>query len=220
MRVRCGLIVALLALAACGSSSGQTLGGRRRRPASASPAACGPSARADACRRPRGARLPVGRQCLRLLGRGTQRYRLGAGARSIREGRAGPIALAGRDVAYGFTTDSGSTRSRRPVVVRRPQRRQAAPQRAGDDASRCGPESFQSVALDRGQARRRRGVDRRGRLGDLGQPQRRRGRQGATRTGWRCSTRAAASQTGSLRLHGLDADLAARRPRRARRRLT
>src|SRR5947209_4342790 len=44
-------------------------------------------------------------------------YRLGSTARSIREGRVGPVALAGSDAAYGIATfgvDTGSSQ----IVVR------------------------------------------------------------------------------------------------------
>jgi hypothetical protein len=102
MRVRCALIVALLALGACGSSSGKT-SVPEGTTGSASPARCGPS----------GARTLAVDHAARVYQSGgnvygctagtRHAYLLGADARSIREARAGPIALAGRVVAYGFT---------------------------------------------------------------------------------------------------------------------
>jgi hypothetical protein len=115
MRVRCGLIAALLVLAACGSSSGKSSGSGGTT-ASASPAACGPS----------GARTLAVDHAARVYQSGgnvygcsalaRHAYFLGADARSIRQGRAGPIALAGRAVAYGFTRFGVDTISATVIV--------------------------------------------------------------------------------------------------------
>jgi hypothetical protein len=71
-------------------------------------------------------------------------YRLGAGARSIREGRAGPIALAGVDVAYGLTRYGVDTAGAQVVVrdLRNGGQLRSEPATTG----RLGVEFFQSVA--------------------------------------------------------------------------
>lgn len=116
MRVRCGIVAGLLTLAACGSSSG--MAPRTGRPVTTADAkaACGPA----------GARTLAVDRVARVYQSGgnvygcstaTRRpYLLGASARSIREGRAGPIALAGQDAAYGFTSFGVDTISTAVVV--------------------------------------------------------------------------------------------------------
>lgn len=133
MSLRRGVLVALVALAACGSSSGM-----------AAPARCGPS-EARTLAADRVARVYYsGGAVYGCTGGGRKSYRLGASARSIREGRVGPVALAGAAVAYGLSRFGVDTVSAQVVV------------RNLSDGSRLhsepatirppGPEHFQSVA--------------------------------------------------------------------------
>jgi hypothetical protein len=96
MLPRCGIIAVLIVLAACGSSSGKASGG-------SAAASCGPAG-AQTLAVDRTARVyQSGGNVYGCSTASKRSYRLGASARSIREGRAGPIALAGTDVAYGYT---------------------------------------------------------------------------------------------------------------------
>ena len=96
MLARCGIACGLIALAACGSSLGKAPGG-------SAAASCGP-ARAKTLAVDQTARVyESGGNVYGCSTASRRSYRLGASARSIREGRAGPIALAGTDVAYGYT---------------------------------------------------------------------------------------------------------------------
>jgi hypothetical protein len=147
MRIRCALIVGFAALAACGSSSGMSA------PAGASSSGTSAQAGASANCGPSGART------LAADGRATvyissghvygcaastrRRYLLGASERTIREGRVGPVALAGVDVAYGlsrFGVDTGSTQ----VTVRRLTDGKLL-HTAPATSSVAGPEAYQSI---------------------------------------------------------------------------
>ncbi len=73
-----------------------------------------------------------------------RRYRLGASDRTLREGRAGPLALAGVDVAYGlssFGVDTGTAQ----VLVRR-LTDGVVLRKASATSHSAGAESYQSVA--------------------------------------------------------------------------
>lgn len=100
MRLRCAAFVGLIALTACGSSSGRA---SQRSVTSAASGRCGPAA-AQTLTADRVARVYESGAnvygCATAAGRS---FLLGASARTIREGRAGPFALAGTDVAYGYT---------------------------------------------------------------------------------------------------------------------
>jgi hypothetical protein len=137
MRVRCALIVLLAALTACGSSSGMSSG-------SSSSPSCAP-AHATALAADGRASVYVSSGHVYGCANSThRRYLLGASARSIREGRAGPVVLAGVDVAYGlsrFGVDTGSTQ----VMVRRLTDGKLL-HGAPATSSVAGPESYQSVS--------------------------------------------------------------------------
>jgi hypothetical protein len=75
---------------------------------------------------------------------GGRSYRLGAAARTIRQGRAGPIALAGVDVAYGLTEFGVDTVSAQVIV--RNLRSGAQLRREPATTRALGVEFFQSVA--------------------------------------------------------------------------
>jgi hypothetical protein len=109
MLARCGIACGLIALAACGSSLGKTSGG------SAS-ASCGPAG-AKTLAIDRQARVyESGGNVYGCSTASRRSYRLGASARSIREGRAGPVALAGTDVGYGYTVYGVDTVSAQVLV--------------------------------------------------------------------------------------------------------
>ena len=71
-------------------------------------------------------------------------YRLGASARTVREGRVGPIALAGVDVAYGLSEFGVDTLSAQVVVRDLATGRELRTEPA--TTKRLGAEFFQSVA--------------------------------------------------------------------------
>ncbi len=106
-------IVALLVLASCGSSAAKSTGG-----STAAATRCGPA----------GARTLAANGGVRvyILGQGvygcsaarSRSFRLGNVSRSIRESRAGPVAVAGDLAAYGLQ-DFGVDTVRASVVVRR-----------------------------------------------------------------------------------------------------
>ena len=142
MQGRCATIVGLIALAACGSSAGKTAPGTTN--AGPLPAVCGPA----------GARTLAVDRAARAYQSGSgvygcsaaarRSYLLGASARSIREGRAGPIALAGSDVAYGYTRFGIDTVSAQVVVRDLASGKQLHSEPA--TSRPLGPEFFQSVA--------------------------------------------------------------------------
>jgi hypothetical protein len=137
VRVRCLIVVGLIALTACGSSSGMA----RHRGAAAS---CG---RSHARTLAADTRARVYESANNVYGcaiGGTRSYLLGASARSIREGRAGPIALAGVAVAYGYTVYGVDTLSTEVVV--RSLRTGRELHRAPATTRPVGPEFFQAVA--------------------------------------------------------------------------
>jgi hypothetical protein len=136
---RCAIAVGLIALAACGSSSGRVGGS-----SSGAGGTCGPSA-ARTLAVDRVARVyQSGGGVYGCSTAGRRSYRLGAGARSIREGRAGPIALAGVDVAYGLTRYGVDTVGAQAVVrnLRNGGQLRSEPATAG----RLGVEFFESIA--------------------------------------------------------------------------
>jgi hypothetical protein len=109
MRVRCLILVGFVALAACGSSSGMARHG-------GTVASCGPP-RARTLAGNRVARVYQSANSIYGCSTVARRsYLLGASARSIRQGRAGPLALAGLDVAYGLSRYGVDTISSRVVV--------------------------------------------------------------------------------------------------------
>ena len=109
MLARCGIACGLIALAACGSSLGKAPGG-------SAAASCGPAG-AQTLAIDRQARVyQSGGNVYGCATASRRSYRLGASARSIREGRAGPVALAGTDVAYGYTVYGVDTVSAQVLV--------------------------------------------------------------------------------------------------------
>jgi len=133
MRLRCAIAVGLVALTACGSSSG-----------SATSASCGPSG-ARTLAVDRVARVYQSRgDVFGCSTTGTRSFRLGAAARTIHQGRAGPVALAGVDVAYGLTEFGVDTVSAQVIV--RNLRSGAQLRREPATTHALGVEFFQSVA--------------------------------------------------------------------------
>jgi hypothetical protein len=150
MRARCGILAGALVLAACGSSSGmapsQSSGATAStaQPGAGARAACGPAG-AQTLAVDRVARVyQSGGNVYGCFTTTGHTYVLGASARSIREGRAGPIALAGRYVAYGYARFGVDTVSATVVVRDLGNGRQV---RSGPATTKpVGPEFFQSVA--------------------------------------------------------------------------
>jgi hypothetical protein len=129
MRTRACLLAGLVVLTACGTSAGKSGGtaggsaaaGKSGGTAGGSAAAgrtCGPSAGETLARDSRARVYALSGSVYGCTVSGRHAYRLGSAARTIREGRVGPVALAGIDVAFGLTSygvDTGSAQ----VVVRR-----------------------------------------------------------------------------------------------------
>lgn len=144
MRLR-GICAALaVAIAGCGSSQTQSSAAEstqtRARPPAADP--CGsPSARtlaADAV-----ARVYAEGETVYGCAHGGRAYRLGASSRSIREGRVGPVALAGVVAAYGLSRYGVDTVAAAVVVRRLSDGKQL---RTASATSRAvGPESSEAV---------------------------------------------------------------------------
>jgi len=145
VRVRGACAAALLCLTACGSSvarsSSETRTGATPPPARA---ACGPAAARTLAANGLARVYEDGGAvygCARGAGRS---YRLGSAERSLREGRAAPVALAGVLAAYGlasFGVDTGSSL----VVVRRLSDGRRLKTLAALTRS-AGPESFTTVS--------------------------------------------------------------------------
>lgn len=133
VRVRCAIVVAVVALAACGSSSGM-----------AGAARCGPSGVRTLAVDGLARVYQSGGDVFGCSTAGGRSYRLGAAARSIRQGRAGPIALAGVDVAYGLTEFGVDTISAQVIVRNLRSGKQLRSEPATTRA--LGVEFFQSVA--------------------------------------------------------------------------
>jgi len=109
-------ISAAIALVACGASTAAVTHSSAAASRSAKPP-CGP-ARAKTLAADSYARVYESGSAVYGCASGGRSYRLGAGARTIREARVGPVALAGRDAAYGLTSFGVDTISA-TVVVRR-----------------------------------------------------------------------------------------------------
>jgi hypothetical protein len=143
MRLRCGLWGLAIALAACGSSSASPQTAPSPTASSSGSARCGPS----------GAHTLAASHLARVyvLGGGVygcslggdRSFRLGNDARSIREERVGPLALAGRDAAYGLTRYGVDTLSATVIVERLSDGKQL--HNSSATSRPLGPEFFQSV---------------------------------------------------------------------------
>jgi hypothetical protein len=141
MRLRCPALILLLMLAACGSSSA----------ASEQSATSTTSQGSTTCGPPSAQTLAVSPQARVYLSNGQvygctvvtgHSYHLGAGVRSIRQGRVGVIAVAGRYAGYGLSSFGVDTVSAQVIV------RNLADGRILHDAaatSRILVESFQSI---------------------------------------------------------------------------
>jgi hypothetical protein len=147
MRMRCGMLTALVALAACGSSAGMPRhaagAGGSGPPGSAAAGRCGPRSARTLAADSRARVYSTGNAVYGCAAGAHQSFRLGAAARSLREGRVGPVALAGVDAAYGLATFGVDTGSAQVIVRRLSDGRQlrSAPATQG----RLGPESVQAV---------------------------------------------------------------------------
>jgi len=140
MRFRWGAYVLVVALAACGSSS--AVASSTTQVSSAHAASCG-AADGQTLAASRLARVYSLQGEVYGCAVGTHRsYRLGAGARTLRESRVGPIAVAGEDAAYGLTGFGVDTISSEVVV-----RNLASGQRIhrASASTFVAAESFQSV---------------------------------------------------------------------------
>jgi hypothetical protein len=139
---RWGLWVFAVSVAACGSSSA----------APQTPASSQGSGAAARCG-PAGARTLAASGLARVYSlrgsvygcsvKGRKSYRLGHASRSIREGRVGPVAVAGEDAAYGLTQYGVDTVSAGVIVRRLRDGKQLRGLAATSKA--LGPESFASV---------------------------------------------------------------------------
>lgn len=103
MRVSCGVLVGVVALAACGTSS-------------ASAGTCGPGAGHTIAHSASARVYSVGDGVFGCAFGSPHTYRLGNTSRSIREGRVGPVAVAGRVAAYGYAEFGVDTLSASVVV--------------------------------------------------------------------------------------------------------
>ncbi|HEY2437677.1 MAG TPA: hypothetical protein VGH93_10885, partial [Solirubrobacteraceae bacterium] len=96
MRMRCGMLTAVVALAACGSSAGMPRhaagAGGNGPPGSAAAARCGPSSAKTLAVDSRARVYSTGNAVYGCAAGAHRSFRLGASGRSIREGRVGPVA--------------------------------------------------------------------------------------------------------------------------------
>jgi hypothetical protein len=138
MRLRCAAYAVLLALAACG-------------PSSAASGAHADGARSASCG-PHGARTLAASHHARVYALGAEvygcavgsvrHYRLGASRRTLRGGRVGPVAVAGRDAAYAISSFGVDTVSAQVIVRNLATGRRL---RHAPATSRVLVESFQAV---------------------------------------------------------------------------
>lgn len=143
MGLRCATYTVLFALAACGSSSAASDGpSTASQPARASVAACGPRDGHTLAASRSARAYSLHGDVYGCATDGHHNYLLGAGSRSIRERRAGPIAVAGADAAYGLTSFGVDTVMTEVVVRRLSDGRQL---RALPATTKTLPESFQTV---------------------------------------------------------------------------
>lgn len=143
MRLRCGLWGLAIAIAACGSSSASPQAVPSSPAPRSSPAQCGPpSAHTLAASHLARVYALSGGVYGCSLG-GHRSFRLGNEARSIREGRVGPLAVAGRDVAYGLTRYGVDTLSATVIVERLSDGKQL--HNSSATTKPLGPEFFQSI---------------------------------------------------------------------------
>jgi hypothetical protein len=142
----------LAMLAACGGASSQAVQATGGRPGGAGSGPATHAAGASPCGPRRAHTLAAGRlarvyslggSVLGCSAHGRRSYRLGSASRSIAEGRAGPAAVAGEDVAYGLTTYGVDTAS--TVVIVRDLRDGARLRSLPATTAPLRPESFQSV---------------------------------------------------------------------------
>jgi hypothetical protein len=148
--MRCGMLAGLVALTACGSSSGQPQttaippGHTTTGADTAAQPPCGPAA-AHTVAVTAGARIYSLRgEVYGCAHRGHGSFRLGSTGRTLREPRVGPVALAGVDAAYG-QSNSGVDTSTASVIVRRLTDGRALRSQAATSRT-VGPEFVQSVA--------------------------------------------------------------------------
>jgi hypothetical protein len=143
MRIRRGLWVFVVSVAACGSSSAAPQSPASAQGSGAARARCGP-AEARTLAASGLARVYSLRGAVYGCSvKGRKSYRLGNASRSIREGRVGSVAVAGQDAAYGLTQYGVDTVSASVIV-----RRLSDGTRLRDLAATSrplGPESFESV---------------------------------------------------------------------------
>ena len=138
------MYVLLFALTACGSSSAASdASTTAAQPAPAHAAACGPS---DGRTLAASKRARVYAKDGNVYGCAvgpSRSYLLGAEMRSLREGRAGPVAVAGRDAGYGLASFGVDTITAQVVVRNLRSGRQL---RALPATTAVLPESFQTVS--------------------------------------------------------------------------
>ncbi|HEX4283278.1 MAG TPA: hypothetical protein VHZ27_21095 [Solirubrobacteraceae bacterium] len=141
MRLRPMLVAMVAFLAACGSSSAHTSTATPAHPG-APTIACGPATAKTLAASARARVYQVGSEVYGCAASGRGSFRLGNATHTIRELRAGPVAVAGDLAAYGLTS-FGIDTVRAQVVVRRltdGARLQAFPA-----TKAVGAESFESV---------------------------------------------------------------------------
>lgn len=133
----------LLGLVACGSaSSASDASSRAAGPSSPAAATCGPPG-AQILAESHSARVYVSHGEVYGCATGhAHSYRLGSSARSIRENRAGPVAVGGSNAGYAMTTYGVDTVSSQVVVEDLADGRRL---RALPASTKVMPESFQSV---------------------------------------------------------------------------
>lgn len=115
MHFRWGAYVLVVALAACGSSSAAASSTTTEAPP-AQPASCGPAGAQTLATSQLARVYSVGEEVYGCA-IGTHRsYWLGAGARTFHQSRVGPVAVAGKDAAYGLASFGVDTISSQVVV--------------------------------------------------------------------------------------------------------
>jgi hypothetical protein len=127
-------MILLVVLGACGSSSAAS-------EQSATSVTCGPGGAKTLAASPQ-ARVYLKNGAVCGCGVGGPSYRLGAGGRMIREGRVGPVAVGGKDAAYGLSRFGVDTVSAEVIVRNLADGRLV---HEGAATSRILVESFQSV---------------------------------------------------------------------------
>lgn len=141
MRFRWGAYALVVALAACGSSTAAASSSTTQIPP-ARAASCGPVG-VQTLAASQLARVYIVKNEVYGCAIGTHRsYWLGAGARTLRENRVGPVVVAGKDAAYGLTGFGVDTISSQVVVRNLADGRRLHKATAGTVAL---AESFESV---------------------------------------------------------------------------